>query len=32
MEQKSLKQLVINIIVAVLSAIVTFLTSCTLNL
>lgn len=28
MENKSLKQLVINIIVAILSAIVTFLTSC----
>ena len=32
MESKSLKQLVINIIVAILSAVVTFLTSCTFNL
>lgn len=32
MEQKSIKQLVINIIVAILSAIVTFLTSCKFNL
>lgn len=30
MESKNIKQLIVNIIVAVLSAVITFLTSCTL--
>lgn len=29
MESKSIKQLIVNIVVAILSAVITFLTSCT---
>lgn len=31
MESKSIKQLIVNIVVAILSAVITFLTSCTFN-